>query len=352
MTAPYVYTYPFAVNGTLTPPVPTVDPATGAMSYELGYTVNYQEDLLTNPSALPINRGQMNRLFFDATNNIAQYQGQGTPNWITSAEYTPGGVPTSYPYPIYARVLYSGVLYENQVPANTATPGTDSTWLVISGTTIYTQGFQIFTTNGTYTPTPGMVYCTAYVSGGGGGGGSSALATAGTAAGAGGGSGLTAIATFSAATIGASKAVTIGAGGAGGVAPGGTGGTGGTSSLGVLLTASGGVGGAGDNDSTNFYFSIGGAGGTTSTGAEINIYGNAGGFGISPGSLASANSISGGGAGGYYGGSSQGVQNGTGSGSGVFASGGAGSSSNNGQAGRNGGAGAAGVVAIYEFIVL
>jgi microcystin-dependent protein len=127
MTTLY-YIFPFGENAddlTAIPSSPAID---GSVSYSDGWTDPYELDLLTNPAALPIPRGQMNQLLFDITNNIQEYQQFGSPNFITSSDN--GGSP--FPYPIYARVYYMGQVYENQVAANTATPGTDTTWLQLS----------------------------------------------------------------------------------------------------------------------------------------------------------------------------------------------------------------------------
>lgn len=124
---------------------------------------------------------------------------------------------------------------------------------------------QVFTANGTYTPTAGMVYCIAeVVGGGGGGGGTSTTSATQVCAGGGGGGGGYAKKTLSAATIGASKAVTVGAAGTAGAAGGGNGGDGGTSSLGVLVVAEGGRAGdgAGAGSSIGSQAGVGGAGTT------------------------------------------------------------------------------------------
>lgn len=91
---------------------------------------------------------------------------------------------------------------------------------------IKTVSKQIFTSSGTYTPSTGMAYCLVRIVGGGGGGGVGGGASAG---GAGGGAEVL----LTAAQIGASKMVTIGAGGAITFA-------GGSSSLGTLAVATGG----------------------------------------------------------------------------------------------------------------
>jgi len=134
---------------------------------------------------------------------------------------------------------------------------------------------QKFGASGTYTPTAGMKYCTVEILGGGGAGGGTATASGTTGgAGGGGGSGAYTRGTFSAATIGASQSITIGAGGAG--SPGGIGIAGGTTSFGALLTAPGGSGG--------------GASGTTSVVSSV-----VGGEGALPGTPVSATTITAGG---------------------------------------------------------
>lgn len=106
---------------------------------------------------------------------------------------------------------------------------------------------QTFTANGTYTPTAGMQFAMIEVVGGGGGGGGGAagvVIASGTSAASGGASGY-ARGLFTAASIGVSQAVTVGAAGAGGSAGNNTGSTGGTSSVGALISATGGLGGGG-----------------------------------------------------------------------------------------------------------
>jgi hypothetical protein len=102
---------------------------------------------------------------------------------------------------------------------------------------------QTFTSSGTYTPTLGMIDCIAEVVGGGaaGGGTPTASGATGTTGGGGGGGGYSR-SRLTAAQIGASQAITVGAGGIGSVNA--TGGNGGSSSVGSLVIASGGFGGA------------------------------------------------------------------------------------------------------------
>lgn len=142
-----------------------------------------------------------------------------------------------------------------------------------SGTTGITSVVtQTFLANGTYTPSANMAFAMVEAIGAGGGGGGVVITTAAASFSGGGGAGGYARKLFSAATIGASQAVTIGAGGAGGAAGNNIGITGGTTSLGALLSATGGVGGSGGGLLAN---GAGGLGGVGSSG-DFNTHGNPG----------------------------------------------------------------------------
>lgn len=126
---------------------------------------------------------------------------------------------------------------------------------------------QTFSANGTYTPTAGMVYCIVEIVGAGGGGGAVASNGGGgtySAAG-GGGAGEYGYGIFTAADIGVSKSITIGAGGTGGAAGNNPGSTGGTTSFGTLMTAIGGNGGSGSAAVALIAVQIGGLGGSGGT---------------------------------------------------------------------------------------
>lgn len=132
---------------------------------------------------------------------------------------------------------------------------------------------QTFVAGGTYTPSAGVLFAIVEAQAGGGGGGgangNAAIAT-------GGGAGSYSRSILTAATIGASQTVTIGAAGTGGSAAGGTGGTGGATSLGSLVTTNGGVGGIGSTSASSQYATAGVAGGAVGTG-DITIAGMSGG---------------------------------------------------------------------------
>lgn len=167
---------------------------------------------------------------------------------------------------------------------NSADFSVDSNGFVsfIGGGTAFTSiNVQVFTSSGTYTPTAGMKYCIVKGLGGGGaGGGAPAITPPSQAASAGGGGGAGEYGEgfFSAAAIGASQTVTIGAGGSG--VSGGTGNAGDTTSFGSLMTWNGGGGG---QTAIAVGFATGalaGLGGTGGTGGYIHGPGDDGTIGI------------------------------------------------------------------------
>ncbi len=211
---------------------------------------------------------------------------------------------------------------------------------------------QVFTTSGTYTPTAGMSWCQiTCVGGGGAGGGAAATDGSQVAFGGGGGSGEVGVGAFSAATIGVSQTVTIGAAGAG--SSGSAGGNGGTTSLGILLTANGGGGGnTFITNSTNG--TPPGDGGTGGTGGDYHIPGDTGliGWGSATNLLVNG----GNGANGYYsaggGGSFVGISGGNAGHSAIgFGGAGGGAVNSVSQSAMAGGNGSAGIVIIQEFII-
>lgn len=163
----------------------------------------------------------------------------------------------------------------NQIIASAATGAVTLSLPSNIANSISIVNIQVFTINGTYTPTSGMKYCVVEAVGGGGGGGASTTCSSTqVSAGGGGGGGQYTRSVFSAATIGASTAIVIGAGGNGGTAPGGNGGNGGTTTFGsTLLTAIGGGGGIGMAAVTAAN-AAGGAGGSGGTGTFSTVGAN------------------------------------------------------------------------------
>lgn len=127
------------------------------------------------------------------------------------------------------------------------------------------------TASGTYTPSAGLVYAKIELWGGGAGGGGSAAPAASTLAfGGGGGSGEYTCSVVSAATIGASRSITIGTAGSAGTSGNNTGGAGGTTTVSGICSAVGGSGGAGNSGAdTSGGAGAGGTGGTVSNGFSL-----------------------------------------------------------------------------------
>lgn len=230
------------------------------------------------------------------------------------------------------------------VPSITALSG-----LGILAGLVKTVFVQTFIATGTYTPTTGMLFAYIEMVGGGGAGGGSQGGVSQTAAGGGGGSGSYNSIVATAATIGASQSVTIGAGGTPGAAGANAGGNGGSTSVGTIVVAGGGMGGAGSTSGTGGTGAAGGQGGTAGTGNFLAaITGHQGNTAFCTGITANtiilaqgADSVWGGG----------GPTNGAGNAGGVgvgYGAGGAGGSSL--TIDRAGGAGSAGFVRIIEFL--
>jgi hypothetical protein len=145
---------------------------------------------------------------------------------------------------------------------------------------------QKFTSAGTYTPSAGMLFYLAEAVGGGGGSGGVAATASGNSCGSGGGGG----AGYSrhlgtAAEIGASKAVAIGAAGTAGASGLNPGGAGGNTTLGsTIVVANGGAGGAGGATGAS---AAGGVGGTAGTGNILALAGDPGQGGVGLGNVAS-----------------------------------------------------------------
>jgi hypothetical protein len=235
-----------------------------------------------------------------------------------------------------------GVGTANQVLTSNGA-GMLPTWQSV-GLSAFAVNIQTFTTSGTYTPTSGMAYCIVQMVGGGGGGGGGVGGAGTVSVGSGGGYGEYASGIFSAASIGASQTVTIGAGGTGG--SGGGGGNGGITSLGVLITADGGVGGAASSAGSSVVAS-GGSGGAGGSGGSYRFQGAPG---VNSLAIYSSIYIPGNGGSGIFGGGGETFWNQQASGNvGVgYGSGGSGSTST--TANTAGGNGANGIVIITEYI--
>lgn len=266
---------------------------------------------------------------------IASGAGTGTVTSVTCGTGLTGGT-----------ITLSGTC-DLTVPVTRANGGTQST----TGAVIKVVR-QVFTASGTYTPTTGMLYADIECVGGGGGGGGVDGGAGYYAGGGGGGSGGYSKIVVTAATIGASKAVTIGALGAGGTAGANNGTAGGATNVGTTICVANGGGGGFFNDTTTG-FGGGGTGATAGTGdlAATGNYGWSGNGGTNITSWA----VGGQGAPSVFGGSASKSGNSgaaiAGRNAGVYGAGGngasvAGGSNTNGA----GGDGSAGIVIITEYV--
>lgn len=206
-------------------------------------------------------------------------------------------------------------------------------------------GIQVFTSSGTYTPSASMTTCVVEVWGGGGGGGAVAGNASASLVGGGGGGGSYSKSTLTAAQIGASKAIVIGAGGTNPFAAGGAGGA--TTFGGTLVTANGGAGGTASSPSSGS--TPGGAAGT----GDLALPGPAssGAFGdtstaqtITLGAMGASTTVGTGGTGGLAN-----LGGGAGGAAAGYGSGGGGAAVNKSTAGPLGGAGRPGLVIITEY---
>lgn len=127
MTAGIYIKTPFAISGDQTA-IPDGFPAPvgGEVCFELGFPIKYSQD--PNTTGLRIDRAQSNYMYYILTLNQRQYQTEGAPRFITSAEN--GGSPFSYDK--YATVLYDAgtglALYQSLINSNTGLPTDTSKW--------------------------------------------------------------------------------------------------------------------------------------------------------------------------------------------------------------------------------
>jgi hypothetical protein len=234
----------------------------------------------------------------------------------------------------------------------TITPGAGTITIAAAGggASAFTQVVpQVFAGSGTYTPTSGMKYCIIECIGGGGAGGGAASINLQCGGGGGGGAGGYSRKVSTAAEIGASQTVTIGAGGTAGAAGANAGNAGGDTSVGTICIGKGGSGGAGCASGSQ---ALGGLGGVAGTGDFVPT-GSPGGLGIGN---AVVNFLPVGGYGGCSALGGGGLQpvgtavTNNGNAATNYGSGGSGGSALNATGAAVGGVGRAGVVIITEFV--
>lgn len=223
------------------------------------------------------------------------------------------------------------------------------------GSVIVSINQRVFRTSALYEPSPNLLFADIEVCGGGGGGGGVLGSVGSVFQGGGGGGGLCVRQRLTAAQIGSSQSIAIGAGGIGRIGT-SNGDAGGNTLFGVLLIAGGGAGG---RYASQAQVGAGGAGGAYVDGSAldpsaITIIGSPGGSGLYSAGSDQMAFASGNGGSSYLGGGATGVV-----GSGTFAGnnasgyggGGSGASCNGvGSLSAKGGDGKTGVVVIREYI--
>jgi hypothetical protein len=208
---------------------------------------------------------------------------------------------------------------------------------------------QVYTANATWTKPTNSHSVVVWVVGGGGGGGGAPSTSGGQAShGTGGGGGGASIKFIAAGSLGGTEAVTVGAAGAGGVG-GASGSAGGTSSLGSHASATGGSGGNYRSAGTPPLIAGNNVDGGIGSSGDLNIEGSASTFSFS---LAATEVVGGLGGSSFLGGGARGSSNGAGQAGCAYGGGGGGASLHASASNQTGGAGAAGVVVVFEYTQL
>lgn len=120
---------PFAFAGDKTP-IPDALQPSGDVSYNQGWTLDYQLEMGVDPDAKAIPRQEFNDLLFNITQNVGVWQRFGTPEWITAANN--GGVPYGYMRGTVVRYRADPgdpfITYISRVDTNTVTPAFGTNW--------------------------------------------------------------------------------------------------------------------------------------------------------------------------------------------------------------------------------
>jgi len=120
------FRFPWATTGDRAIVPFNTDPG-GAVSYSQGFGPDY-EIAPGDPGWKPVPREETNGLYYDLTDNIRQYQMNGTPDWADPSQNA--GIPVSYDYA--ARVRYDAGdgprVWQSTTTNNTSVPGADGNW--------------------------------------------------------------------------------------------------------------------------------------------------------------------------------------------------------------------------------
>jgi len=122
--------FPFAESGDKSSIPDTIQPS-GDVSYEEGWTPDYELEIGVDPNAKAIDRQKHNSVFDDATLNIRQYQLFGFPEWVDPAQN--GGVPVEYDLGATVRYAVDLKTYRSLVDNNVDLPTNALTWVEVTG---------------------------------------------------------------------------------------------------------------------------------------------------------------------------------------------------------------------------
>ncbi len=117
---------PFANIGDKTP-IPFDTVPSGEVSFEQGYTADYQADQTNDPNAKDIERAKFNWFWGAISENQKDWQEKTFPDWISDK-----GDGTPFAYPSGAIVRQSGVAYISLVEDNVEEPATSANWKLFS----------------------------------------------------------------------------------------------------------------------------------------------------------------------------------------------------------------------------
>lgn len=121
------FKYAFGQAGILTP-IPNDTQIDGSISYEQGFSTDYTLNPQFDPvTAKEVPLAQTNQYLNDITGAVQQYQINGFPDFITTADND--GVP--YPYDINSYVRYNDQIYFSLIDNNTDTPPS-ANWELLS----------------------------------------------------------------------------------------------------------------------------------------------------------------------------------------------------------------------------
>ena len=119
------FSVPFAVDGN-TAVVPDAAQTDGKVSFNQGYTPQYELDPNADSDAILVERREFNYILFAITASLAAIQ-TDFPQWVSQSDNDG----TNFAYNKGAIVRFTdGNLYQNTVAGNVSQPGSDASWII------------------------------------------------------------------------------------------------------------------------------------------------------------------------------------------------------------------------------